>query len=111
MAELSCYMTLCGMDKAHKYLVYKNALQNNYKIQNYITAAHFARLILDLEPTGLFANKPDVITQNKKYYAAFQQKGTNAHKLDFNQNLNVELPEINGYLCMQSLRPIEDNRA
>ena len=67
-AELSCYMTLCGMDKAHKFLVYKNALQNNYKIQNFITAAHFARLILDLEPTGLFANKPDVITQNKKYY-------------------------------------------
>lgn len=32
MAELSCYMTLCGMDKAHKFLVYKNALQNNYKI-------------------------------------------------------------------------------
>jgi coatomer protein complex subunit alpha (xenin) len=62
MAELSCYMTLCGMDKAHKFLVYKNALQNNYKIQNFITAAHFARAILDLEPTGLFANKPDVIS-------------------------------------------------
>ena len=84
-------MTLCGMDKAHKFLVYKNALQNNYKIQNFITAAHFARLILDLEPTGLFANKPDVITQNQKYYQHFQAKGTNAHKLDFNQNLNVEL--------------------
>jgi len=26
IAELSCYMTLCGMDKAHKFLVYKNAL-------------------------------------------------------------------------------------
>jgi len=26
MAELSCYMTVCGMDKAHKFLVYKNAL-------------------------------------------------------------------------------------
>ena len=111
MAELSCYMTLCGMDKAHKFLVYKNALQNNYKIQNFITAAHFARLILDLEPTGLFANKPDVITQNKKYYAAFQAKGTNAHKLDFNQNLNVDLQEINGYLCINTLKPIDDNRA
>ena len=72
MTELSCYMTLCGMDKAHKFLVYKNALQCNYKAENFITAAHFARLILDLEPTGLFANKPDVIPQNKKYFAAFQ---------------------------------------
>lgn len=111
MTELSCYMTLCGMDKAHKFLVYKNALQCNYKVENFITAAHFARLILDLEPTGLFANKPDVIPQNKKYYAAFQQRGTNAHKLGFNQNLNVELTEINGYLCMNTLKPLEDNRA
>lgn len=111
MAELSCYMTLCGMDRAHKFLVYKNALQSNYKIQNFITAAHFARLVLDLEPTGLFANKPDVIPKFKKYYASFQQKGTNAHRLDFNQNLNVELQEINGYLCMSTLRPLEDARA
>ena len=52
-----------------------------------------------------------MITQNKKYYAAFQAKGTNAHKLDFNQNLNVDLQEINGYLCMNTLKPIDDTRA
>ena len=106
VTELSCYMTLCGMDKVNKFQAYKNALQSNYKVQNFITAAHFARLILDLEPTGMFANKPDVIAQNRKYFAAFQQKGTNEHKLDFNQNLNVELTEINGYLCMSSLKPM-----
>ena len=26
VTELSCYMTLCGMDNAHKFLAYKNAL-------------------------------------------------------------------------------------
>lgn len=26
MCELSCYMTLCGMDTVHKYLAYKNAM-------------------------------------------------------------------------------------
>ena len=30
--ELSCYMTLCGMEPAHKFLAYKNAMNNNYKI-------------------------------------------------------------------------------
>ena len=84
ITELSCYMTLCGLDNAHKFLVYRNALQSNYKIQNFITAAHFARLVLELEPTGVFAQKADVIAQHKKYYAAFQQKGTNAVKLNFN---------------------------
>jgi len=32
ITELSCYMTLCGMDNAHKFLVYKNAMNSNYKI-------------------------------------------------------------------------------
>jgi hypothetical protein len=62
ITELSCYMTLCGMDNAlHKFLAYKNAMQCNYKVQNFITAAHFARLVLDLEPKGIFASKPDVV--------------------------------------------------
>ena len=69
--ELSCYMTLCNMDNAHKFLVYRQAMQANYKVNNFITASHFARLVLDLESTGIFANKPDVIAQHKKYYAAF----------------------------------------
>ncbi len=53
MTELSCYMTLCGMDNAHKFLVYKMAMNNNYKLNNFITASHFARLVLELEPTGV----------------------------------------------------------
>lgn len=62
ITELSCYMTLCGMDNAlHKFLAFKNAMQCNYKVQNFITAAHFARLVLDLEPKGIFASKPEVV--------------------------------------------------
>lgn len=69
VTELSCYMTLCGMDNAlHKFLAYKNAMQCNYKVQNFITAAHFARLVLDLEPKGIFASKPDVVPQHRKYF-------------------------------------------
>ena len=41
--ELGCYMTLCSLDSAHKFLVMKQAMNSNYKIQNFITAAHFAR--------------------------------------------------------------------
>jgi hypothetical protein len=32
ITELSCYMTLCGLDNAHKFLVYRSAMQSNYKI-------------------------------------------------------------------------------
>jgi len=34
-----------------------------------------------MESTGIFAGKPEMITQYKKYYDAFTKKGTNAHKL------------------------------
>jgi len=68
ITELSCYMTLCGMDNAHKFLVFRNAMNANYKAKNFITAAHFARMVLDLEPTGIFENKPDVVAQHKKYF-------------------------------------------
>jgi coatomer protein complex subunit alpha (xenin) len=108
--ELSCYMTLCAMDNAHKFLAYRNAMQSNYKANNFITASHFTRLILDLEPTGIFAQKPEVIAQHKKYFQAFQAKGMNAFKLNFNQNLNVELQRITEYLCLGSLSPLEDSR-
>jgi hypothetical protein len=30
--ELSCYMTLCGMEVSHKFLAYKNAMNSNYKV-------------------------------------------------------------------------------
>ena len=46
-------MTICAIETAHKFLVYKNAMNTNYKLNNFITAAHFARLVLDLEPTGV----------------------------------------------------------
>lgn len=56
-------MTLCAMDVAHKFLAYKNAMNNNYKMQNFITAANFARLVLELEPTGVI-----IITNFKQLF-------------------------------------------
>ena len=41
------------MDLGHKFLAFKTAMNNNYKIQNFITAAAFAKLILEMEPTGV----------------------------------------------------------
>jgi hypothetical protein len=44
---------MCGMEIAHKFLAYKNAMNTTYKLENHITAAHFARQVLELEPTGV----------------------------------------------------------
>jgi len=80
IAELACYMTMCGLENAHKYHVLKSAMTITYKIGNNVTAAHFARAIIDLESTGIFAGmKPDPLIQIKQYYQSFTKKGTNAH--------------------------------
>jgi len=60
-------MTLCGMDEAHKFLAYKGAFTSNYKAQNFITAAHFARLVTDLENQGSFMKK-EIVDKYKKNY-------------------------------------------
>jgi len=41
------------MENAHKFLAFKNAFTLLYKMQNFITAAHFARQIVALETTGV----------------------------------------------------------
>lgn len=46
----------------------------------------------------------------KKYYQAFQAKGTNALKLDFDPSLNSQLQSINGYLDVATLTPLADSR-
>jgi coatomer protein complex subunit alpha (xenin) len=53
VAELACYMTMCNMESAHKFLAYKSAFTLLYKMGNYITAAHFARQIVELEQHGV----------------------------------------------------------
>jgi hypothetical protein len=52
-----------------------------------------------------------VIPTFKKYYQNFQSKGKNKFQLKFDLNLNIELKEINGYLCMGSLTPLEDSKS
>lgn len=41
------------METAHKFLAYKNAFTLLYKMQNFVTAAHFARCIVALESSGV----------------------------------------------------------
>jgi len=41
------------METAHKFLAYKSAFTSLYKMQNFVTAAHFARQIVGLESSGV----------------------------------------------------------
>jgi coatomer protein complex subunit alpha (xenin) len=106
--ELACLMAVCKLHPSHKFLALKNAMNLCYKAQNFITAAHLARSILDLESKGVFKNKPELIQQYKKYYAAFQKKGTNKLKLSFDIEACAKVEEANGFVCCGSLKPFPE---
>jgi coatomer subunit alpha len=51
--ELAWLMTIWKLHPSHQFLALKNAMNLCYKAQNFITAAHLARSILDLESKGV----------------------------------------------------------
>ena len=51
--ELASYMTLANIRNSHKFLILKSAMKANYTAENFITAAHFCKQILDLEDSGV----------------------------------------------------------
>ena len=50
------------MKTEHKFLAYKSAFTLNYKANNFITASHFARQVIDLESSGVSTYIPDKAT-------------------------------------------------
>lgn len=54
-------MTIANMEPGHKFLAMKSAMTQAYKQKNFIHAASFAKLILDLdEQSNIFSGKPEM---------------------------------------------------
>lgn len=57
----------------------------------------------------MFNNKPELITQYKKYYAAFKKKGTNQFELSFNPEEQSSTTEgANDFVCCGSLKTLAE---
>ena len=88
--ELSAYFTHCNLQPAHLALALNLAMTQAYKGGNFITAAAFARRMLDL---------PDVFTQSKselhhKAQTVLQkseQKARNEFKLNYDERNPFEV--------------------
>ena len=85
-------------------------MTNSFKMNNFILAAHFCRAALDLESQGLKVGEQEV-AKLKKYFVAFQKKGTNEHVLEFDRSASLDLTEINGYICSGTLKRISSKEA
>jgi coatomer protein complex subunit alpha (xenin) len=80
ICEMAAYFTHCNMQPAHMVLTLRTALNLFFKLQNFKTAASFARRLLELGP------KPDVAQQTRKILAACERTPTDAHDLKYDEH-------------------------
>jgi len=107
--ELSAYMCCCVMEPAHRVLVLRNAMALAYKQQDFIYAAYFAKRILQIAETNPNVIKSDKLDNARKVYAACEQKGTNQHTIEFDQNWLYENDAVTK-ICAKSLTLLKGNQ-
>lgn len=95
--ELAAYLTCCKMQSSHVLLMLRVGMSVAYKAQNFVTAASFAKRIVqgNLGPA-------DVVAQARKLLQACEQKATDAHSIRY----DVRAPIEDFKLCAGSLTPV-----
>lgn len=91
--ELSAYLTRRDLQPAHLMLVCKVAMVKAFKLENYITAAHFAKRILAL--TGIDAERNAKLKSDaQKVLQKSEREGRNAMDLLYTQDQSFELDVV-----------------
>ncbi|KAF4708187.1 hypothetical protein FOZ63_024518, partial [Perkinsus olseni] len=82
--ELSAYFTCVNLQPSHHLLTLRAAMTQNFKAHNYLTAANMARRLM----LGNFgaSKTPEVVNQARKILALCEQRGTDAHEINFDSN-------------------------
>ncbi|KAF4680391.1 hypothetical protein FOZ60_013580 [Perkinsus olseni] len=82
--ELSAYFTCVNLQPSHHLLTLRAAMTQNFKAHNYLTAANMARRLM----LGNFgaSKTPEVVNQARKILAVCEQRGTDAHEINFDSN-------------------------
>ncbi|KAK2718007.1 hypothetical protein QYM36_006704 [Artemia franciscana] len=93
VCELAAYFTHCDLQLAHKILTLRKAVTLFYKINNFKTAANFARRLIELGPS------PDVDAQIRKKLVVCEKNEVDSVKVDYD--------EFNPFaICPASYTPI-----
>lgn len=104
--ELAAYLTCCKIQPTHLVLTLQQAMSTAYKAQNFVTAASFAkRLIQGNFSFGTPERKKDVLNKARQLVTVCEQKASDAHAIKFDVKAPVEAFK----LCAGSLTPIGPN--
>jgi coatomer protein complex subunit alpha (xenin) len=96
--ELAAYFTHCNLQPAHLMLSLRLAMVAAFKLKNFITAASFARRLLEL-PELSSEKHADLRNKARKVLTKSEAEGRNAHTLNYDERNPFEL-------CCESLTPI-----
>merc|ERR1719387_156637 len=97
--ELSAYLTCCKLQPAHVTITLRVAMSTAFKAQNFITAASFAKRLVQGENKGADAK---VLAQARQLLQVCDEKGSDAHVIDFDS----KAPTDDLTLCCGSLKPV-----
>jgi len=87
--ELAAYFTCCKLNGSHSFLALQTAMATAFKGQNFVTAASFAKRLVQGSFGGL--NKPaEQVAKAKKLLQVCEAKASDAHELQFDTKAAVE---------------------
>jgi len=99
--ELTAYGTCCKLEKAHSLLTLQLAMSTAFKNQNYVTAASFAKRIVQGSWGNPEKNK-DVVMKAKQVEKVCEAKASDAHQIKFDVKASPE----DFKLCSGTLTPV-----
>merc|ERR1712038_1117922 len=104
--ELSAYFTHCNLQPAHLLLALRSAMGTSFKHKNFISAASFARRLLEL-PDMSSERNADLRVKATKVLQKSEQMARNEHELDYNDAATFSIdckelkPIYTGDACIQ----------
>lgn len=99
--ELAAYLTCCKLQPVHQMLTLQLAMSTSFKAQNFVTAASFAKRLIQ----GSFGSPEkmkEVVVKARQVVQVCEQKASDAHAIKFDPKAPVE----DFKLCAGSLTPI-----
>lgn len=102
--ELSAYMTCQKLQPGHLMLTLRVAMSTAFKAQNFVTAASFAKRLLQGNQSVV---KPDVAAQARKLLQVCEQKAGDACPI----NYDPKAPPEDFTMCSMGMKPIQAGAA
>merc|ERR1719410_2039420 len=88
--ELSAYFTHCNLQPTHLLLALRSAMGTAFKHKNFISAASFARRLLEL-PDMRNERNADLRVKATKVLQKSEQMARNEHTLNYNENASFSI--------------------